>query len=167
LAEEIKVTPQAIIKHINYLKKEGIIKEVEVKDTLVRKAYKLTRPIWFNFERRENLTLVQLAYANWEVKKSKDMDYSKLSELEDYCKDIRVKLSFLKKKQIRLIEELFNILKEKEELMVSCDPIEEAVIKASLNPDYKDEVIKIAKVFKVKLEKIEEEIINKFNLPRP
>ncbi|MEM4311841.1 MAG: winged helix-turn-helix domain-containing protein [Nitrososphaerales archaeon] len=172
LSDELGVTVQAIMKHIAQLQKIGMVKEIEVESLLVRKAYKLIVPIWINFDKKEDLNLIQMAYSTKAYHQGEDDQrrelYSLLLELEDYSKMALIKLSLLRKRQLRLLKELCEILGEEESILASnnISPLEEVVIKASLEPNYKEELIKISKAFKVNFEKIMD-IINKYNLPRP
>lgn len=168
LAEGLKVTPQAVLKHLRALEERRVVRTLSLERPLgglVRQLYALMLPIEVARDADADAISVHIhAYHGRpsaellpkRAKASRQTLLKHLEELRDERRALARRLRAVREKEDRLFREGVELQRIEAKMIeeARCNPLEEVLLKAFLHPRAEDELGNIARHLKVSQEKI-------------
>lgn len=168
LSDMLSITPQAVMKHLAILKKNGLVDFVipEKSIGLVRKVYRLLTPVQISLDSEGGVDYFQAFkeedLVKHEVNVPKERFYDVLQRLEDEKFDLERRLKSIRNKEIRIIKELLNleVLERQMIRIASNTAFEEILFYTSLSPEFEKELDNLSKYFGLSIDVAKKAIKN-------
>jgi len=158
MAEQLNVSEQAVLKHLRMLEDMKIVKSSDLPETcptMVRRIYQLVANVEFDIRLGEHLSMFH-AFVALKVGRTNSsnpalaMLVDKLNDIEDEKARVRRRLRTAMERELRLVEDLFELERATEELLEAAqlDDFDRILVKGYLESGLQgsDQVSKSFKV---------------------